>query len=350
MRAPCTRCFIALALLPATTAADAADAPEAELASTPLQLETQVEARKNPLLAAGLAFLLPGAGQAYLGNWAAAAGYAGATFGQLGLAVAFALEDQNAPATATGTYASPGLSLLMLNQVQTVSLYGIYAAYRDARLYNHNAGYAVAIPDHDLTTYLLSPFAPEVLRKPEVWLGLIAAVLFVVAYDAGVKAALTALHFAPQPARPLWRQSSVRVLGSDHSRLDGAALSTALNGVLSMQAAMGEEALYRGVLQSELRQHLGPWPALAASSSVFAAMHIANTLLQPDAETRAGQLLSLPGILLVGSYMGWIFERNGHSLRESIAFHFWYDVIAMGLGLLINPKSTAFTMRIGFAF
>lgn len=93
----------------------------------------------------------------------------------------------------------------------------------------------------------------------------------------------------------------------------------------SYNAAVAEEALFRGWLLPMLHQKLGErfWAANVIQAALFGAGH-------PQAEWFA---------LVIGGgavYSGWLTRRNGWSVREPIFHHFWYDVAVLTAGLLTD--------------
>ncbi|MNL39827.1 hypothetical protein D3C87_1621350 [compost metagenome] len=64
----------------------------------------------NPWVAAGASLALPGAGQAYVGDWGRGAIYAGAAAAMYGLAF-YGMQTQNEGLARTGGYALLGLSV-----------------------------------------------------------------------------------------------------------------------------------------------------------------------------------------------------------------------------------------------
>lgn len=109
-------------------------------------------------------------------------------------------------------------------------------------------------------------------------------------------------------------------------RLRDAAFITGL----SMNAAVGEEALFRGWLLPVLHQKLGRrfWPANLVQATLFGLGHV------PQADRFA---------LLIGAgaaYSGWVTRRNGWSIREAVFQHFWYDLI-VGTATLLRDEDAA---------
>jgi membrane protease YdiL (CAAX protease family) len=87
--------------------------------------------------------------------------------------------------------------------------------------------------------------------------------------------------------------------GSPREQLAMALIATLL-------APLAEEVAFRGYLLSALRTHLRPGAAIAASSVLFAAMH-----LDP---------VRFPAVLFLGAFLGWLAWRSG-SLWPAVAAH-----------------------------
>jgi membrane protease YdiL (CAAX protease family) len=81
-------------------------------------------------------------------------------------------------------------------------------------------------------------------------------------------------------------------------------LSMAL--IAALLAPLAEEVAFRGYVLSSLRTHVRPGTAIAASSLLFAAMH-----LDP---------VRLPAVLFLGACLGWLAWRSG-SLWPAVAAH-----------------------------
>jgi membrane protease YdiL (CAAX protease family) len=84
-------------------------------------------------------------------------------------------------------------------------------------------------------------------------------------------------------------------------------------------AGIGEELLFRGLVQAGLAEKIGPpygaWAALAVASVMFGAFHWLNTTYA---------LLAA----LAGAYFGWLLIATG-SLWPPIVAHAIYDFVAL---------------------
>lgn len=93
--------------------------------------------------------------------------------------------------------------------------------------------------------------------------------------------------------------------------------------VISILAGFGEEALFRGVIQSTLADSLNPWIALAVASTLFGLAHI----ISPTYAILAG---------LIGLYLG-LLSMAFENLLVAIVVHALYDFVA--LVYLVRRKS-----------
>ena len=108
---------------------------------------------------------------------------------------------------------------------------------------------------------------------------------------------------------------------------------------LSLNAAVGEEALFRGWLLPMLTQKLGGrfWLANSIQAGLFGLGH-------PQAEAFA---------LVIGAgalWSGWQTRRNEWSIREVIFQHFWYDVAVVTASLLRDDRNVVTLMPITIRF
>ena len=87
--------------------------------------------------------------------------------------------------------------------------------------------------------------------------------------------------------------------------------------VLAILAGIGEEGLFRGVLQSALAGPTGPWGALLLASALFGLVHFVTATYAVLAA-------------LIGLYLGWLFLRTGN-LLVPIVVHALYDFVALSI-------------------
>jgi hypothetical protein len=104
---------------------------------------------------------------------------------------------------------------------------------------------------------------------------------------------------------------------------------------LAGNAALGEEAAFRGYLLPMLYQKTGQrfWVANTSQALLFTAGHGVST----------GTLVFIAPWAL---WEGWLVRRNDWSIRESIFHHFWYDAAVVTAGAIAENKPV--TVRIRF--
>ncbi|MEZ5176626.1 MAG: CPBP family intramembrane glutamic endopeptidase [Acidimicrobiia bacterium] len=78
-----------------------------------------------------------------------------------------------------------------------------------------------------------------------------------------------------------------------------------------------EEIIYRGMLLSWLRRHMGQWAAIIVSAAIFAGLHLV------DWNARA----AVPGLFLIGVVLGWVALRRG-DLSLAIPIHAGVNLLA----------------------
>ncbi len=95
--------------------------------------------------------------------------------------------------------------------------------------------------------------------------------------------------------------------------------------LVSLLAGVGEELLFRGVIQGGLSGLLGPWPALILASVMFGALH---------ALTRAYFVIAT----LMGFYLGLFYLWTGNLLIP-ILIHFLYDWVVLRYYLMRDTRA-----------
>jgi membrane protease YdiL (CAAX protease family) len=97
--------------------------------------------------------------------------------------------------------------------------------------------------------------------------------------------------------------------------------------LISVAAGVGEELLFRGVLQGVLGRWLGPLAGWGAASLLFGLLHP----ITPGYIAIAG---------LMGAYLGGVWMFNGNLLTVMVA-HALYDFIALVLLLREEPAASS---------
>jgi len=266
--------------------------PETEIQfSEPLQHMPLPKKYKSPALAVLFSTFIPGSGHYYLGDYRTASELLGSTF----------LSAVGIAATAN----DPELFFTSIITTQAVSMYGIYAAYRDTSLYNGNP--LATMPRDNIKNLIAAPFQWSILKKPEVWGGCLGA----------IAVAGTVMYFAHA------------------EKVSANTATTYITPLNAFPVAIGEESFFRGFLQPALNANLPDWCAITLSSLVFGAAHIPNAFLLEPSEQRNYFTFSLPLITSIGAYLGWLSHKN-RSIKECVAIHAWYDFAIFATGALAN--------------
>jgi membrane protease YdiL (CAAX protease family) len=270
--------------------------PIPTIQSTQQEIQLPAPPLARPQKSVGWAVLLsslfPGLGHVYLDDMKMAGGLAGAGGAGLGFGL--------------NPHASKSIRLSSLMTYQTICSYSLYSVYRDVRAYNGPSSYTYKMPADDLTDLTTAPFSWKVMKKPEVWGGVLSLL-----------AIATGVSYLAFPG------------GTSKSAEDYP--ETKMSPLLSVPIGVGEEALFRGFLQASLAESFNPWGGIALSSIAFGAAHIPNAqALRPENRWRYYSFI-VPLLTAFGSYAGWLTYKN-HSLKESVALHTWYDMVLFAAG------------------
>jgi membrane protease YdiL (CAAX protease family) len=93
--------------------------------------------------------------------------------------------------------------------------------------------------------------------------------------------------------------------------------------LVALLAGVGEETLFRGVIQPALAAHLSAWAAVALTALLFGLAH----WVTPTYALLAG---------IVGAYLGALLVLGGNLLIPIVA-HALYDVVALTLLVRVKP-------------
>jgi membrane protease YdiL (CAAX protease family) len=86
-------------------------------------------------------------------------------------------------------------------------------------------------------------------------------------------------------------------------------------------APLIEETLFRGFLQTFIRQHLGPRQAILITSLLFSCFHY-------SAEQGLGNIPIIGSLFILALFLGYLYERQG-SLIAPIALHASFNAISV---------------------
>src|SRR5262249_52313771 len=118
---------------------------------------------------------------------------------------------------------------------------------------------------------------------------------------------------------------SIRTFLDEQARPVLAACAWPDLALISLAAGVGEEMLFRGVIQGALGRWLGPWTGWGAAGLLFGLVHP----IPPGYILVAG---------LMGAYLGALWIVDGNLLSAMVA-HGLYDFLALVLLLREREQS-----------
>ncbi|QDG52980.1 CPBP family intramembrane metalloprotease [Persicimonas caeni] len=281
-----------------------------EPTAPPTEVEASADTRyKDRACSPYWSWLYPGLGQLCVGKTGEGATLAALGAAEIGSAIAF----------------ETGVPLLAF---QNVWVYGIADAYIEV----DRAEGALYAPQDTLGELVAAPFNWEVMKEPYVWGGILAmsAAAFGYSYLLG----------STSDATPTTTDDTPRFLGREMRPEWAYSLAAGTGVVLFEHVAIGEEALFRGVIQSSLARNFGEMKGWAWGSVIFGAVHILNASALPPEQREAYMFYSVPFITAVGSYLGASYMWSDYSLAAPVALHFWYDFILSAAQYAVSPSSS----------
>lgn len=283
-----------------------------------------------PLMAATLSTFIPGLGHLAIGEPAPAA------YSFLAVLAPTYLGLSQAPPVVFADLPESRTSLWVLT-AQEVWFMQAYLAYMAARKQIGNAGYAQPYREPSVMNLVLAPAKFEHMADWRVWatvgLGIASNVLLAMA-----------LPDAPEPETPfVFQARSAELFGARVPVGIGYGAHMAGSVVLSAHAGIGEEVLFRGVIQDEAERHLGRWGGLAVGSTLFGLVHVGGI-------NQTSAWRQFLGTGLGGLFLGGLYQATDYDLEKAIAAHTYYDIVAFGLpGLYpLSKGNNVFGLRYHF--
>lgn len=168
-----------------------------------------------------------------------------------------------------------------------MSSYDAYQSRAKYRQFDHD----VTVSATPVSQLWKAPFKWGNLSKPSTYIPLLLVAAYVSSRDN---------------VYAIERDDSVSLFEAHSANLAG-----------NLFTAVGEEAFFRGYLNTELSHQLGQRSGLVVSSLLFGALH-----------SGSGNQASFGAATAIGGYLGWLHQRNNYDLEQSVAVHYWINVIA----------------------
>jgi membrane protease YdiL (CAAX protease family) len=185
-------------------------------------------------------------------------------------------------------------------------------------------------PQDSLADVAAAPFNLEVMKRPEIWAALVGGVAAFVGASFLIEDDLTVANAG----------GDANVFGKTLPFAAGGPLGLAAFAGLDLQVAVGEEALFRGVVQSGLSREVGETGGLLLGTLIFGAMHVGPAFTLEGEERRNFLRYKLPAVVAAGAYFGWLYQRSDYSLAPPTAMHFWFDFLLSGAFFVIRPEES----------
>ena len=289
-----------------------------------ISLASPSDARYEPFVMGSLN-ALPGLGHAWMGMWRETVEDLTFTLSPLiaGIGLVSAIDDHDGDPFDLSSMRAGSIAAPMLITTQNMWFYGMYRAYRDA----------LSQPVERLDRLYKKPFDLKLLRSPLVFLGVIS-----------FTGLATGLMFIFDHYRiGLFDRDKVDVFGFRFTPQIGLALHGGYYGILFSGVAVGEEALFRGMIQTEIEKATGSAKlAVLGQSLIFGLAHALNS------DNPKGRVLTSFWTGFLGVYMGLIYRESEEDLGPSIAFHYWYDLLLSIASYILDPDAGALTFKAGY--
>ncbi len=204
------------------------------------------------------------------------------------------------------TRSSPFRTLAPFNVYLKSSFYSTYQIYKTARLRAAPGVYSKAWKPHSFKELVTAPFQLKNFRHPIVW-GPIAFIT--ISATISVLTSEDAVH----------KTGEAYIDDKKVSPATAVPLALGLQLVHDMATAIGEEALYRGVIYEELRIEFGPKKAKIYDMVLFPAIHVPFDL------ARSAPIEEIAGLFILRSLSTLLFDiaYDKGGLPYSITMHGW---------------------------
>ena len=211
-------------------------------------------------------------------------------------------------------YNLTGHSLFYMNMID------FFSAYRSQSPKSRK----IPLDNSSIPNLMLSPLQPHYLKSPWVLLPVLVA---------GVGGFLAASN-----GNSISDARQLTMFGKQYSPAQATLLTAGVEAYRYALVAAGEEMVYRGVIQSELSEHMHPTLANVLASAFFGAMHI------PNNGTNDGIVAALTGL-----YLGYRYQSH-YDLGEVICIHFWLDWLPTMIEFIRNPQKGRYVFGIQWKF
>jgi len=214
------------------------------------------------------------------------------------------------------------------------------ASYADAVFEEQRARRMLYVPEDTPGELVIAPFNGNVLGHTDVWLGTAVTLALGIGLSALVDENLTTTHLG----------DDTNLFGRTFSPAVGYPAAGAVGAGLFSHVAVGEESLFRGMLQSHMARETDPTSGWVGSSIVFGVAHAPNSLALPNEDRAKYLALGVPFITVLGSYLGLSYQWHDYSLAAPVAIHFWYDFLLSATFFALDPMESPLAASVAIPF
>ena len=323
--------LITLALIPAVAGCSRTvrTARVSKLEPTmPAEREARARLTKPPC-SPKLAILFPGLGQICTRRAKEGAALMALSVAEIATGVGIGLNNDDG-------FSHPAAALPLL-AVQDLWIYGFSTPGIDAAL----ASERLYAPQDSLTDMMAAPFNLQVMKRPEVWVGILGSL----ALGVGISLLVDESDVGTDQLG-----DDPNIFGRTFRARSGYPLGFGIGAGLFTHVAIAEEVLFRGSLQSSIARRRGERTGWIHASLIFGGAHAFNALLIPQEQRKQYLLIGVPFITALGSYMGWVYKHSEYSLAPPVAVHFWYDLLLSMTFFALDPQNSPVSAKIAIPF
>jgi membrane protease YdiL (CAAX protease family) len=196
------------------------------------------------------------------------------------------------------------------------------------------------VPEDTLGELALAPFNTRVLGETDVWLGTLLATALGVTLSLSVDESFDADDAGEDP----------NLFGRTFDAPIGYPLGAGVGVALFEHVAIGEEAAFRGLLQSQMARESDETSGWLGASLVFGVAHAPNALVLPQEQRTRYLLIAVPAITVLGGFLGLSYRWHEYSLAAPVAIHFWYDFLLSATFFALDPADNPLSASVSVPF
>lgn len=230
------------------------------------------------------------------------------------LAPAYTIAEAGLLGLHLGTLKSPFITEIAMNSYAMTGFYSTYEIYKETRLNSAPGIYPESWESYGLGELFTASFALENLMHPAFYI------------PVGISTALNILSSLDSETA-IWKTGKAYIEGNEYPLSVAIPLVIGRNILQFTVTAIGEEALYRGVIYEELKVSLDPLLAKACDMIIFPLIHVGSDLARGRP---LGELFMRFGIRAASTLLFDIAYDLG-GLPLSTAIHTWFNTVSFSL-------------------